>query len=116
MSQTNVVMRFIWAVELFFWFLWQLWLSNWNVIKLALSFKPRATPGVVDLPLTLTSDLGIAFLANMITLTPGTVSIDVTEVAGERRLLVYVLFMGDPAVVTAEIKNGFEARIKRVFE
>jgi multicomponent Na+:H+ antiporter subunit E len=50
----------------------------------------------------------------LITLTPGTLSVDVSD--DRKTLYIHVLEMNDREDVIASIKNGFEARIIEVFE
>jgi len=70
-------------------------------------------PAIVAVPLTVKSDAEITLLANMITLTPGTLSIDVAK----DRSVVYVhaLTMDSDEELIAGIANGFEKKIKEVF-
>lgn len=71
-------------------------------------------PAVVAVPLTVTSDAEIALLANLITLTPGTLSVDVSE---DRSVLyVHALTLTSKEALIAEIAGGFEAHIRRVFQ
>lgn len=71
-------------------------------------------PGFVEVPLDLESELAISLLANIICLTPGTVS---ARLAPDRRtLLVHALDLRDPAALVAGIKSRYEARLKAVFE
>lgn len=62
-----------------FYFVWQVIKSNaeiaWEVSTPGLSIKP----GVVAVPLELNSDVGITLFANFITLTPGTLSLDISD-------------------------------------
>ena len=70
-------------------------------------------PAIVAVPLSLKSDAEITLLANMITLTPGTLSIDVAE---DRSVLyVHVLSMKDETQLIQGIKTGFERRIGEIF-
>ncbi|WP_439587428.1 Na+/H+ antiporter subunit E [Hydrogenophaga sp.] len=63
--------------------------------------------GIVAIPLTVRSDAGIAMLANMVTLTPGTTSLHVSS--DRRTLYAHVMNLeGDPV---AQIVDGFEARV-----
>lgn len=95
-------------------FLWELLKADWWVLKIVLSRSPRTRSGIIAFPLELRSDWGITLLSNMITLTPGTITL---EVAPDRRLLyVHVVDIGDPEGVKQDIKNAFERRIKEVFE
>lgn len=83
------------------------------VLVLTPNLKGALKPAIVAVPLTVKSDAEITLLANMITLTPGTLSIDV---AGDRSVLyVHALTMEDDKALIADIANGFEARIKEVF-
>ncbi len=68
--------------------------------------------GIVAVPLALRSEAGIALLANMITLTPGTTSLHVSD--DRRRLYVHVMNLSDDTV--AQIKDGFERRVQEALE
>ena len=75
--------------------------------------KSVLKPAIVAVPLTVKSDAEITLLANLITLTPGTLSVDVSK---DRSVLyVHALSMEDADALIADIANGFEARIKEVF-
>jgi multicomponent Na+:H+ antiporter subunit E len=71
------------------------------------------TPGIVAFPLTVKRDAEIAILANMITLTPGTLSVDVSQ--DRRYLFIHVLDMKDRDEVIRSIAEGFERRVAEVF-
>lgn len=66
-------------------------------------------PGIVAVPLDVSTDTEITLLANLVTLTPGTLSLDVSE--DRRTLFVHAMFGDDPDRVRQEIKHGFERRI-----
>lgn len=68
----------------------------------------------VAVPLDLKTPEAIALLAGTITMTPGTVSADVS--ADGRALLVHCLDTGDPDATVADIKSRYEARLMRIFE
>jgi len=101
------------ALGLLLYFLKELLLANAAVAKSVLSPAASLSPGIVAVPLDLTSDAGITTLANLITLTPGTLSIDVSE--DRRTLWVHALQVGDPEAFRREVKEGFERRVKEVF-
>ncbi len=71
-------------------------------------------PAIIAVPLTVKSDAEITLLANMITLTPGTLSVDVA--ADKSVLYVHALDMADKEAMIADIANGFEKKIHEVFE
>ena len=113
----NLLRRLIFGVDLLIYFSWQLILSNWNVAKACFGPTANLTPAFVRVPLGVRKNVSIATLANMITLTPGTLSVEVVAGTDNRpELIVYALLCGETAAAFAEIKTGFEARIHRVFE
>lgn len=65
---------------------------------------------ILAIPLDLKSDAGITLLANMITLTPGTTSLHVSE--DRRTLYCHVLNASDESI--AQVKDGFERHVKEV--
>lgn len=90
-------------------FLWQLLLSNLRVAYDVITPQLYMRPGIVAVPLAAKTDQEITLLANLITLTPGTLSLDVSE---DRRVLyVHAMFVDDPDSVRDNIKNGFERRL-----
>lgn len=95
-------------------FLKELGLSAWRVAVLVASPRMKARPGIFALPLDIEKDLEITMLANMITLTPGTLSIDVSD--DRKTLYVHAIDASDPDATRDDIKGGFERRIREAFE
>lgn len=60
-------------------FIWKLILANFDVARRVLSPKIPLNPGIVKVPTALKGDFGKLTLANSITLTPGTLSIDIED-------------------------------------
>lgn len=83
------------------------------IVVLTPDLKSKLQPAVVGFPLTVKSDAEITMLASMITLTPGTLSVDVSDDRGT--LYVHVLSMADRDALIAEIAGGFEGRISELF-
>ncbi|AEQ50662.1 Na+/H+ antiporter subunit E [Pelagibacterium halotolerans] len=108
--------RLVRALSLAALFFYELALSAWRVAILVISprMERRLSPGIIAYPLTVTSDIQITLLANLITLTPGTLSVEVSE--DRAKLYIHVLEMNDRDEVIASIRNGFEARIIEVFQ
>jgi multicomponent K+:H+ antiporter subunit E len=95
--------------------LWDILVSNVQVAYLVLfrrgdSLRSR----FVTVPLDLRSAEAITALAGTITLTPGTVSADLS--ADGRALLVHCLETDDEAEVVASIKRRYERPLKEIFE
>ena len=91
-------------------FLRELLVSVKDVVLTILQPRRARRSGIVAIPLDLRSDAGIALLANMITLTPGTTSL---HVSNDRKILyVHVMNLSDESV--GQIKSGFEQRVREV--
>lgn len=95
--------------------LWDIVLANIVVAKIILFRRVRdLKPAFFVVPLDLRSPEAITLLAGTITLTPGTVSAELS--ADGRALLVHALDAPDPDALRDEIKSRYEARIKEIFE
>jgi len=89
-------------------------MANFTVARLILGNPDKLKPIFVKLPLDLTSDLAISLLANSITLTPGTLSTQLSD--DHSYLLVHALNETDPDTLIATIKQRYENPIKEIFE
>ena len=94
--------------------LWDIVVANFHVAAIIL-FKPNRDlkPAWLTIPLDLTSPEAITVFAGTISLTPGTVSSDVS--ACGQYLLVHALHAPDPANEVAQVKARYEARLKEIF-
>lgn len=90
-------------------FLWELVKANLKVAFDVMTPRHRMRPGVIAVPLDARSDTEITLLANLITLTPGTLSLDLST---DRRVLyVHVMYIDDVDSMRREIKEGLERRV-----
>ena len=95
--------------------LWDIVVANINVAYVVLFKSNRQIrPHFIAIPLDVYSAEAITVLAGTITMTPGTVSADLS--ADGRALLVHCLDTGDPEGEVANIKRRYEARLKEIFE
>lgn len=94
--------------------LWDIMVANVQVAWIVLT-KPNSKlrPAWVVVPLDLTQPEAISMLAGTITLTPGTVSSDMSN--GGRSLLVHALHTDDPDAIRDDIKQRYEARLMEIF-
>lgn len=107
----NYFWRFFSAIGLFFFFLKELAISNFKVIYYILTPGLQFRPAIIKLPLTLQSESGIVLLANLITLTPGTLTLKVSD---DKRYLYYHSINvpgNDLEEARRRVKEGFEKRI-----
>nr|WP_321445034.1 Na+/H+ antiporter subunit E [uncultured Cohaesibacter sp.] len=99
--------------SLFLLFLTELMKSAFRVARLALSPKLNLRPGFIAYELTTDRDIEITILANMITLTPGTLSVDVSD--DKKTLYIHAVNFDDLEVLRTEIREGFERKIMEAF-
>jgi len=114
-GSTRYLARFWYVLFFVLYFLWELFRSSLRVAADVLhpNYPVRVSPGIVAVPLDVSSDLGIVLLANAITLTPGTLSLDVSD--DKRVLYIHAMYVGrDAEAVRREIKNGLERRVLEV--
>ncbi len=94
-------------------FLVELVKSGLKVAATVMRRDMRLSPGIIAYPLAVKRDFEITLLANLITLTPGTLSVDVSD--DRAYLLVHCIDAADPAGVVADIEASFERRILEAF-
>ena len=108
--------RYLWVMYYIPIFVWECFKANidvaWRVIHPDIPIKP----GIVKLKTTLKSETGLTFLANSITLTPGTLSVDIDQKNG----FLYVHWIDvkdkDTEAATRIIVERFEKILRRIFE
>lgn len=96
------------ALSFLVFFLRELVIANVRVAIDILSPRLRMQPRVVAYPLDAKTDLEITLIANLISLTPGTLSLDVSD--DRRTLYIHVMHAPDADVVRRQIKDGVEQR------
>jgi multicomponent Na+:H+ antiporter subunit E len=87
----------------------ELIVSSWRVATDVIKPLPRMRPGVVGIPLDAETDLEITLLANVISLTPGTLSLEVSK--DRKTLYIHAMYVINPDDLRKEIKEGLERRL-----
>ncbi|WP_438971305.1 Na+/H+ antiporter subunit E [Methylophaga sp.] len=112
--QEKVTIKRPWLmVKYIFVVIYQIIVANIMVARLILTNQNKLQPGFLYVPLELTSPIAISLLANTISLTPGTVSCDLTD--DKKSLLIHALHITDADATVAEIKQSFEKPLKEIF-
>lgn len=93
--------------------LFEILIANAVVAKLILGPQKKLNPGFLHYELRLKSSVGIGLLANTISLTPGTVTCDLSE--DGRFLLIHALHIDDLDAIRAEIHHKFEKPLLEIF-
>ncbi len=104
----------IYLVELSFFFLWELTKASLAVAFEVVRPDHNMKPGIIAVPLDTQSDLQITIFSSLVTLTPGTLSLDVS--ADKSHLFVHAMYIekGDSSILAKELKDGFERRVIRI--
>lgn len=100
-------------LKLLIYFLYEFVKANYTVAKIVLGPNTRIKPAIICVPVNLSSEFQIFLLANMITLTPGTLSLSYDS--EHQELFVHVIHTDDPTATVKEIKSGFEQLIREAF-
>jgi multicomponent Na+:H+ antiporter subunit E len=96
-------------VSFIFFFLWELLKANLEVAYDVITPTLHMKPGIVAVPLSAETDMEITLLANLISLTPGTLSLDVSK--DKKVLYVHGMYIRDKDAFIQGIKDGFEKRL-----
>ncbi len=93
-------------------FLYEVVKANIDVVKIVLSPKLEMTPGIIAYEMDVKTDAGITLLANSITLTPGTLSVDISE--DRKTLYIHALHIEDAEVLKKSIHDSLEKYTKEI--
>ena len=106
--------RYFWFMIYLFVFIWECIKANFDVAYRVLHPAMPIRPGIVKVRTTLQSDMAKMLLANSITMTPGTISVDIIDDC----LYIHWIYIRseDPEVYTPIITGAFEKYIKRIIE
>ena len=106
--------RYAWLILYIFIFLWECIKANFDVAYRVLHPAMPIKPGIVRVPLEIKTDIAKTMLANSITMTPGTIAVDVKD----NIMYVHWIYVSseDPEVYTRKVSGRFENYIKKIFE
>ena len=108
----------------YLWFIWYLVIFIWECLKANIDVAFRVIhpdlpirPGTIKVKTSLKSDVGLTFLANSVTLTPGTTSVDIDKSRGLLYIhWIYVRDNYDPSTMKLPVVDRFENILRRIFE
>lgn len=102
------------AVVYCFILLYDIIVANFKVAALIIARPRTIKPALLVFPLDMKEELPVTILASTITLTPGTVSCEITR--GRKGILIHAFSEEDPEQVIETIRNRYERRLKEIFE
>ena len=94
-------------------YLWEVVISNLRVARDVILPSDRMKPAILQVDVSGLAERQLLATANLITMTPGTLSLEVNS--GEQKLVVHSLYVEDEESATQELENLFKERIRRVF-
>jgi multicomponent Na+:H+ antiporter subunit E len=100
------------VIRFIFFFIYELIKANIQVAYDVITPTFYMKPGIVSVPLDAKTDLEITLLANVISLTPGTLSLDVSD--DKKVLYVHAMYVRDKDEFIQSIKNGFEKKLLNI--
>ncbi|MEM6822207.1 MAG: Na+/H+ antiporter subunit E [Verrucomicrobiota bacterium] len=106
-------MKLVKLVRFFAFYLYEIFLSNFRVAYDVITPNHDMTPGFFAIPLDPISDRQLLVLANLITMTPGTLSLDVST--DRSTLYIHAMYVDDQEKFIREVRDLYMAKIKEVF-
>ena len=108
--------RYFWLFVYIPVFTWECFKANLDVVYRVIHPKVPINPGIVKVKTKLKSDTGLTFLANSITLTPGTLTVDIDQENGYLYIHWIHVYKKDIEGATKNIVRRFEYILERIFE
>lgn len=106
--------RYFWFIIYLFIFIWEILKANFDVAYRVIHPAMPIKPGIVRVPLKVKSGIARTMLANSITMTPGTISVDIID----DEIFVHWIYVKyeDPDKYVNEVSGRFEKYIKKIFD
>lgn len=104
-----LVRTFFGLISFFFFYLGEIILANVQVAVDILTPKHRMRPAILALPVDVQTDIQLMALNNLITMTPGTLSLDISP--DRKMIYVHAMYVDDIEQVKKVLKESFENRI-----
>ncbi len=111
-GETKYFSRIPKLISFIIYFTYELILANLKIAMDILTPTHLMKPAIVAIPLDAKTDLEITLLANIITLTPGTLSLDLSK--DRKTLYIHAMYVVSAEETIKEIKEGFERKLLEV--
>lgn len=111
-DKMNYFRRMPQVIGFFFFFLKELIKANIEVAYDVITPRDHMKPGIIGFPLRAKSDLEITLLSNFITLTPGTLGLDIST--DRKTMYIHAMYIDDPDEFIADLRHGFERRLLEI--
>lgn len=108
----KLFIKFYLVIRFILFFLWEIILANIRVAYNVITPGYNARPGVIAIPMDCKTNLEITLFAIIVSLTPGTLALDVSK--DRKKLFIHAMFMQDKNKLINHIKSDFEAPLLRI--
>ena len=112
-SLSSVIIKPFLVIEFIGFYLYEVVVSNLRLARDIISPSARMQPAIIRVNVDGLTDRQLLAMANLVTMTPGTLSLDVVD--DRRTLLVHSLYVEDLDATTQQLEDSFIRRIRRVF-
>ncbi|TVQ86815.1 MAG: Na+/H+ antiporter subunit E [Bacteroidetes bacterium] len=110
----SFIVRIIRAVLFIFYYLKELVLSSLYVAYDIITPKDLMKPGIVEVPVDLKTDTAIIAFANLISMTPGSLTMDMSP--DKKKIYVHAMYLHDKEEFIRKMKGELERKIAEIFE
>ncbi len=107
----KIILKILYAFEFVGFYLAKLVEANFYIAWDILTPGMKSTPGLIEFPLTIKSELGMLLFSNLVSMTPGTLSVDIYD--DKSFCLIHILYLTDEEKVIRELTR-IEKKIKRI--
>jgi multicomponent Na+:H+ antiporter subunit E len=106
--------RYFWLIIYLFIFIWECLKANFDVAYRVIHPAMPIKPGIVKVKLNLNTPIARTFLAMSITMTPGTIAVDIID----DHIYIHWIYVSstDPEIYSRKVSGRFEKYIKKIFE
>lgn len=116
MNRNNTDQRYFYRVpktiSFLLFLLYEMVIANIQVAYDVITPKYFFKPGIIRYPLNASTDLEINLLSTIISMTPGTLILDISE--DKKSLFIHVMYLKDREQFVTQMKNGFEKKLLQI--
>jgi len=112
-TATNILTKIARGISFLIYYIKEMILANLLIARDILTPRPVLTPGILKLKLDCVSDHEILTFFNLLTMTPGSLSIDISD--DKKYLYVHFWNVKDIPAMKEEIKKTLEKRVMEVY-
>ncbi len=113
-SVIKFIVRILRFVAFIFYYLKELFLSSLFVAYDIITPKDLSKPGIVEVPVDLKSETAIIAYANLISMTPGSLTMDMS--ADKKKIYIHAMYLHDKDAFIKKMKGELERKIAEIFD